>query len=692
MFAKSLKNINKADVAVAGGKGASLGEMIQNEIPVPDGFVILTNAFTQVLLKNKLNEEIEKILCNIDYNLNTSVEQASIKIKSLIMKVHIPNTIIEEIMDCYKNLGSEYVAVRSSATNEDSTTNAWAGQLDSYLNTTENNLIENVKKCWASLYNARAICYRNKLEDKDNSVAVVVQKMIQAEVSGICFTANPLTNDTSQMLIEAGYGLGEAIVGGVITPDTYVVKDYKNEVIIESKRISDQQKMLIKYDNTTIEKTVDKEYQKMQKLNDTQILLLSDLCKKIYKHYNIPQDIEWALENDRFYIVQSRPITTIKEKIGITEYIKSQKWNFGIKANESLLFYSAKQQGAKEYFENIFIYLENDYPIRISNAIQIESFYKNIEKQILKTPEIISNYINKSNDIWQQILKLGNELEKLVASNNYEKSKKIFIDIMKLYEAASSICAITFSMGVKIAENKDKLKDIEKVMLKHDIWRNSIAEKEEKMGETIFYFLELVKKKFYLKHNPLEIMKYLTSNELIKFLENKLNQDKLNRIIEKRKMQGYIYICLNNYNKEVIDNITEIKQIKQYFVNMSKNSETKESEKMLCGQLTYRYNKKIRGKVLVIKDKNELNKKGISLKNKILVAIQTTPQYINYLTDAKAIITDEGGITCHAAIISRELKKPCIIGTSKATTILKNDDYVELDFNNGSIRIVKKAE
>ncbi|MFA5069694.1 MAG: PEP/pyruvate-binding domain-containing protein [Patescibacteria group bacterium] len=310
-FVKNFQYLGKNDAAIAGGKGASLGEMTQAGIPVPPGFVVLASAFDQFVEKNQLGTKIEALLNKINLKNINSVNQASDKIRGLILKLEFPPEMKGEIQKEFLNLKAKYVAVRSSATAEDSSVASWAGELESYLNVDNKNLLTSVKKCWASLFTPRAISYRfeKKLRKTKVAVAVVVQKMINSEISGICFTAHPVTKDRGQIVIEAGYGLGEAIVGGIITPDTYII-DKKNFALKE-KSISQQGKMIVKGPSGNMNKSVPASQQEKQKLGDKQIISLAKLCQKIEKHYGIPQDIEWAYEKNKMYIVQSRPITTL---------------------------------------------------------------------------------------------------------------------------------------------------------------------------------------------------------------------------------------------------------------------------------------------------------------------------------------------------------------------------------------------
>ncbi len=225
-YIKKFTDLTKNDAAIAGGKGASLGEMTQAGIPVPPGFVVLTSAFERFLDETDLRQEVAAELRKVDSEAIHTAERASEQIQSLIRQAKMPDDIASDVVSSFAELGAEYVAVRSSATSEDGAENAWAGQLDSFLNTTEDTLIENVQKCWASLFTPRAIVYRVEkgLKESHISVAVVVQKMIESESSGIAFSVHPVTEDPNQLIIEAGFGLGEAIVSGSITPDSYVVE------------------------------------------------------------------------------------------------------------------------------------------------------------------------------------------------------------------------------------------------------------------------------------------------------------------------------------------------------------------------------------------------------------------------------------------------------------------------------------
>ena len=327
---KFFKDIRKTNVDIAGGKGASLGEMTNNKIPVPNGFVVLSNAFDRFLEETDLNAEIEARLKEVNPNDTNSVDRASSVIRDVIHDHKMPEDLTKEILQAFDELGVDNVAVRSSATAEDGDIASWAGELESYLNITHENVVERVKNCWSSLFTPRAIFYRHEkgLIDEHVSVAVVVQQMVQSHISGITFTVHPVTEDPDQMIIEAAYGLGEAIVGGLVTPDSYIV--HKSDMSIFDINVGHQTRKLMKVPQHKIIKTPNKKFIKdedpenewieiksegeKQKLSGKQIIEVAEVCKRIEDHYGFPCDIEWAMDDKgEVFITQSRPITTLKK-------------------------------------------------------------------------------------------------------------------------------------------------------------------------------------------------------------------------------------------------------------------------------------------------------------------------------------------------------------------------------------------
>jgi len=363
---KNQKNIlwfnqaDKEDVALVGGKGANLGEMASFDIPVPEGFVVTSKAYFDFLRENKLELKIKDVLEKINPQDPQSFNESSGKIKKLILGGKISPQLAKEIIDNYLKLGgllkNALVAIRSSATAEDLPTASFAGQQASFLNVKgEANVLEKVKECWASLFEPRAIFYRQEkgFDHLKVGLAVVIQKMVPAEISGVMFTCDPVTNQKNRIVIEAIWGLGEYLVQGKVTPDFYLLD--KNSLEILEKRIAKQTIQLIKVGTLNKQTTVPKKLQDKRKLTDKQIVELAKIGKKIHQHYFFPQDIEWTFYKGKFWIVQARPVTTIekgkrkKEKvIKRKPILKGQGASPGMASGPVKIIFSAKEIGKIE--------------------------------------------------------------------------------------------------------------------------------------------------------------------------------------------------------------------------------------------------------------------------------------------------------------------------------------------------------
>jgi len=308
---------DKEDIPIVGGKAANLGELTRTGILVPEGFTIVSQAYFDFLEKANLKNKIEKLLQKVDPANTSILNEAANLIKKAIERSQIPKELSQLIIENYRKLtkgASGLVAIRSSGTAEDLPEASFAGQQATFLNVKgDREVLEAVKKCWASLYEPRAIFYREekKFDHMKIGIAVVVQKMVQSEVSGVMFTIDPVENDSKKIIIEAVWGLGEFIVQGTVNPDHYEVG--KNGFKIINKQIAEQPKQLIWVGKENKEIPVAKAYQTAQKLPDEKIRELAAVGKKIENHYGFPQDIEWAVANDQLTIVQTRAVTTINE-------------------------------------------------------------------------------------------------------------------------------------------------------------------------------------------------------------------------------------------------------------------------------------------------------------------------------------------------------------------------------------------
>jgi len=801
---KNFTELSKSDADIAGGKGASLGEMTQAGIPVPPGFVVLSEAFEEFIHQADLVQEITTILDSVDHKEVHTVDLASEKIRELILRAKMPADIANEINMAFKKLDTKYVAVRSSATAEDGAENAWAGQLESYLNTEEKDVLKKIQLCWSSLFTPRAIFYRFEkgLNLTKISVAVVVQKMVESEVSGIAFSVHPVTENPNQLIIEAGFGLGEAIVSGSITPDSYVVEKEPRKVL--DINISTQTRALYRSDKASAEHgnndwvEIPEPKASSQVLNEKQILELSEIILGIEKHYGFPCDIEWAFEKDKFYIVQSRPITTLKKVT--TEKEKNKKkdqneslvdkffrdrngaeitkteGNFSLLFGEifasieaspffnkyfsgcfgSLLFVIKERTGAafweansytkstetaiERYFKSKTIQEISDYSQLVS---AVNEFYASHSPQKLKelSEKQLKVLILKTGRILRDLLAItlfSEALDEKIIKKYFEKiddkkiSYKEFFEKVILQDSDSFIALrdkilinhkksdlyndqwilASYAYVPKLSDSESLIKktieelggikkiEAEQKNIESEIKKNQILTLEFRKKLTdklkrLFDFIKIssdlrdVRKKYIfelltvLANSTRELFARMNFGEddylsarLKDFEKDAYKKPEYPTIIAKRKAGVLIYCNKNQTIEEYVDYDGTKKEI---FRKADKDLRLDEIKGSSAGTGT------ARGTAKIILSTNDFGK---FKDGDILVTGMTRPEFIPLMKKAVAIVTDEGGVTCHAAIISRELGLPCVIGTKNATRVLHNGDLVEVDADAGVVRIL----
>ena len=322
------KELDKNSIPIAGGKGANLGEMYNLGLPIPPGFCITAQTYNQFIEEAGIKTKINSLLKNLDINNTAKLQQTAEEVQKLIVSTKISSDIEEAIKHAYEILGSDvrkaselidsketFVAVRSSATAEDLPEASFAGQQATFLNVKgKTEVVKAVRDCWASLFTARAIYYRqkNKFPHDKVLISAIIQVMVNSEQSGVMFTVNPATNNPAEIVIEAIYGLGEYVVGGKVNPNLYLVD--KKTRTIKTAEIKKQEVGLFRDEKgNNLERSIPAHQQKQQVIPDTIIKELARYGQKIETHYGQPQDIEWAIEKGEVFIVQTRAVTTFKE-------------------------------------------------------------------------------------------------------------------------------------------------------------------------------------------------------------------------------------------------------------------------------------------------------------------------------------------------------------------------------------------
>ena len=315
-----------ADVARIGGKGASLARMVSAGFPVPLGFTVAAEAYVQFLKENGLEGQIVNLVKGFDPTDFAAMGEVSGSIQKTILEAPMARNIRQQIESAYGALTGQLVSagsvshgtlpqvsVRSSATAEDLPNASFAGQHDTYLNVVGHEAVAvAVRKCWASLWNSNAIHYRDRqhFDHVKALMAVVVQHMVSSTASGVMFTVNPVTGDASEMVINACWGLGEAVVSGTITPDNIVVA--KHDLKLKSLQVASKTVMIAMADGGgTVEEPVAPERVDAPSISDDQVTQLAEMGRRLEEHYGAPQDIEWSFEGDVLNLLQSRPITTL---------------------------------------------------------------------------------------------------------------------------------------------------------------------------------------------------------------------------------------------------------------------------------------------------------------------------------------------------------------------------------------------
>jgi pyruvate,water dikinase len=368
-----LEEVGKEDIAIVGGKGASLGEMIRAELPVPGGFAVTAQAFRRFIDENGISDELFRSL-EVDVDDADILREAEKNAKKIIMGASIPADIEESIRSKYRDLcqrelsnqlkGKEFkeiidlgslkedeeekfevfVAVRSSATAEDLPDASFAGQQDTFLNIRgEQNIIDSVKKCWASLYGARAIYYRVKqgFDHRKVNLCAVVQMMVDAEKAGVMFSSHPATGEPIT-IIEGSWGLGETVVSGSVSPDYYSVDKQARKIL--ERKIATKNVMHTKdlHTGKTIDMPVPEDKKNAIVLDDNEIMKLVGFGEVVEDLYGNPQDVEWAIKNNEIYILQSRPITTIKKKKDVKEKVATSALLEGLGASPGMAYGESK--------------------------------------------------------------------------------------------------------------------------------------------------------------------------------------------------------------------------------------------------------------------------------------------------------------------------------------------------------------
>lgn len=441
--------IKENDFNLVGGKAYNLGKMIQEKFPIPNGFSITTIAFKE-FISFLYEEEIFEKLINTNIEEINKIEEVCAKLRNLIISKPISKILKDDIEKALNTIGKEnFYSIRSSATAEDLPNMSFAGQQDTYLNIYGiDELIYHIKKCFASLYTQRAVIYRkkNNLIEKEVSMSVIVQKMVNSNKSGIMFTVNPITNNYNELTIDAGFGLGETLVSGLISPDFYKYDKHKNK-IIETKINKKEIAIYRKKQGGTDKRILDENIQYKQVLTLSEIKEVASIGKSIEEYYKYPQDIEWAIDDEnKLYILQSRAITSLYPKIDKNHEEEDKVY---ISLNHIQVMTDPVKPLGIDMFKRIFPYKQD---INIGKSLAITSgggrVYIDLT-EILKLPfrNKIIKLISSNVDYL-----MGNALENYLMKNKLNKK----IPSINMIKGAKNSIFYIFKKGIKNIKSKTK--------------------------------------------------------------------------------------------------------------------------------------------------------------------------------------------------------------------------------------------
>jgi phosphohistidine swiveling domain-containing protein len=670
-FVRTLDEVDGNQIAVAGGKGASLGELVHAGAPVPPAFIVTSAAFEAFMRSADPEGEVSRIVQQVDAGA-LEPAAASERVFSLLGRCAPTPDVASAIREAVDALGSRRLCVRSSATCEDSGSSAWAGQLDTYLAVEPAEVLEKVRACWLSIFGESPLAYgaAHGYGAGSFAVAVVVQEMVPSEIAGIGFSVHPVTQEPDVMLIEACLGLGEAIVSGQIAPDRYVVEKGKRE--IAEHRVGRQKKGLFARDGGEPAWRALREDGARAKLTDAQALEYAELLARIEDHYGFPVDTEWAHADGEFKLLQARPITTlapeyrepvidagvdwqplIRRPMSLLEISTWSHWVDAEHANKALDTASDKVAAIQDASDIATLLLEASFGARVTT--HIEALYREDRAKLVELLE-------HGREVYHAT---GARIERGVRPT-LDESCELFIEALQFTGAIPFL-----TLGAELGDE-----EITRIA------ENLRAETLYPVVEREFVVPAAVDRVRELGFSaPEQAAQVATWREL---REGRLDRDTLEaRWAAVQRGQRFVFQLLPGG-----EHVRFVSQTGYLLMRAAHQRElATPTSNEIQGQAAWPGVHRGRARVVLTPDAV-----GQTIEDgEVLISIQSSPALMPLLTQAGGIVTDEGGVACHAAIICRELKIPTLIGTDTATQTIRTGDLVEVDAYAQVVRILERA-
>lgn len=609
-FIAKLSALRATDVLRAGAKAANLGELLHVGFAVPEGFVITTEA-------SSMSEEITK-----------------------------------EILTAFTELDADSVAVRSSATGEDGGGAAWAGQLDTFLNTSKSDLLKNVERCRASLFSERAVAYASEFQGQQPpmSVAVIVQRMLKPEIAGVAFSVHPVNEDRNQILIESVSGLGEALVSGQVTPDTHVIEKHSGRILDERKTDA------------------------AHHLSASQIDAIRTQVEGIEQHFDQPMDIEWAIEAGKLWILQARPITTLGKRLPAS-YDRRIPWKLFVVRPFSL-FGSSLWHGwyGSPEMRSLFGFCIRKALFFEQHKHVVRFYWDEQEQREFTTA--IQRFVSEEPLQYRQCLERAFVL-------NAEAQSRLLLREHQLPALEESI-SFCFELAIHATVlPRFSLPALDVNNLEHDVLRESC----EKL-RALSYYPDVTKHLII----PAAIQKLQSTGleraeERVHLLTIPEILDADYTHLERRENERSMgnHFIYQNIDGVPLDTWVDPDAMHELILEMENiPQDILTGGVKLIGDIAFEG--KVRGVARIVVDEGRDKRFD---EGDILVTVCSSPTMMPLIRKCAAIVTDEGGISCHAAVISRELKKPCVMNTKFATTLIRDGDMIEVDAYQGVVIVLK---
>ncbi len=674
MFTMSLEKLATKDSYIAGSKAAFLGEVKKLGMNVPKGFVLFSYAFDTFLNYHALALEIFSIINSIDFENERDLDEKSEKIKKLIIRKRMPEEIEREIFEKCKKLKIEKIAVRSSFISEDSLKNSWAGQAKSILGSTEKTLIRDIKKVWASSFSSHVLKYRRdrNLEKISFSLAVIIQELLDEEVSGISFSVDPFSGNAEVVLTEVVIGEGKLLAYGKVIPHKYIVEKGKGELI--NFQIGRQKQIIVLPRKQGRLFESDQSLIIHQLLSQEEIETFSWYIIKLEKFFNFPVDVEWLkTKSGDFYIVQVRPMTAICNNVKGNE---NMKYTHIKKFFKPILAFSVMEVWHRgEYFSQnkldgvfvdpLFVY----YPKKGFNI-----YYH--KKSIKSNPIELLNYYRKN---WNfglrgeidKFLSVCDRLEKYLKNPEEQNIPKMLDLLIIAWPEITNITTIlsAISNGAIIDPEIEKTLEIARI-------------KSEKIPHNAFGFILGEAEKYYQDSKRTGKIKYISDFLVLDEIRNKKYKKEYPAILKQvERNDPFVYYRGNFYfgeqMKQLIREKIKIDFSSKYTIYEKSKNDTYLGTPIFPG--------KVSGKIKKIFNYHDLSR---IMENDIIIAPDIAPEYSKIIGKVSGIITEEGGELSHTAIIAREYKKPCIVGVQGITNRLSDGQKIEMDGSRGIVRII----